>query len=142
MENKLILADKKVLNLGEEFNSKLTKTILSEIAKEGLHLRETECDVNFIIAGSGKVRKGEDYSQIQNFAVPYAELLQLALSKLNGVTLESIVNEYLNSDIDSKDFKKRASKALATIKGTKVQNFKGKVTVKDVQSLRVKTEIS
>jgi propanediol dehydratase small subunit len=54
-----------------------------------------------------------------------------ALTKLNGVTVESIVAEYLNTadqGIDLEALKTQAQAAVDTIKGTSMQQCNGKLT--------------
>lgn len=75
------------------------------------------------------LRVGEDYTQnIVGKAQPW-DLLAIALSKLNGVTVESIVREAL-SGVDTTEVKAQAKAAMATVKGETSTECKGKVTGK------------
>jgi len=110
----------------------MTKDIAKLIAKhvEELALnRGTEQKVSFTISGQFVAKKGEDYEQVTSFAVPYDKILAVALSKLNGVTVESIVKEAMSEDVDTTEIKKQASVALAKIKGQFVKRMSGKVTL-------------
>jgi predicted nucleotidyltransferase len=112
----------------------LAQTIAKEIAKANDQIdqnRTKEMLVEFTVTGKAVVKRGEDYEQVQSFAVPYDLLLAVTLSKLNGVTVESIVREALSTDIDPAQVKAQASEALAKIKGTAKRKTSGKITVKE-----------
>lgn len=68
---------------------------------------------------SGSIEMGEDYiRKVVQKACPWA-LLDVALSHLNGTTVESIVREALAADPKLvAEIKARADKAVASIKGT------------------------
>lgn len=73
---------------------------------------------------------GEDYeSHIVAKADPWL-LFATAMSKLNGVTVESIVREALESGLDAKEVKASASEAMASVKAPTLTSCKGKVTGK------------
>ena len=73
---------------------------------------------------------GEDYEQrIVGKAQPW-DLLAIALSKLNGVTVESIVREALGADVDATEIKAQAQAAMASVKAPTLTACKGKVTGK------------
>jgi hypothetical protein len=82
------------------------------------------------LALSGEVRCGEDYdSKIVAKACPW-KLLAVALSKLNGVTVDSIVAESeAIAAGDVKTIKKSAADAIAAIKAPTEKRCAGKVTV-------------
>lgn len=114
----------------------LAKTIAKEIAKSNAEIdnnRTKEMLVEFTVTGKAVVKRGEDFEQVQTFAVPYDLLLAVTLSKLNGVTVESIVREALSTDIDPSQVKAEASEALKKIKGTAMRKASGKITVKSDQ---------
>lgn len=76
------------------------------------------------------LKVGEDYEQrIALKADPWT-LLHVALSKLNGVTVESIVREALGGDLDVSEIKKSAQAAVAALTDTTMTPCKGKVTGK------------
>ena len=112
----------------------LVKLIAKEIAKTDSLVnlnRKTEVKVDFTISGSAIVKKGEDYEQISSFAVPYDRLVAVLLSKLNGVTLEAVLREAMDEDLDVSLVKAQASEALKRIKGTAVRASAGKLTITD-----------
>jgi len=79
---------------------------------------------------TGEVKVGSDYEQrVVAKADPWL-LLGVALSHLNGVTVESIVAEALNAELGTEDIKARADAAVAAVKATTVTACKGKVTHK------------
>ena len=79
---------------------------------------------------SGTLNVGEDYSQqIVEKADPWL-LLSVALSHLNGVTVESIVTEALTADPKLvKSLKAKAASAVAAVKAPTETECKGKVTL-------------
>lgn len=91
--------------------------------------RGKEIKVDFIISGQFVAKKGEDYEQVVSFGVPYDKILAVALSKLNGVTIDSILKEALEGDFDTTEVKQKAEKALAEIKGKSRRKMSGKVTL-------------
>jgi len=89
-----------------------------------------EYDINMIVRVRGSVKVGEDYEQnVVASAEPWA-LLAVALSKLNGTTISSIVREAENGGIDSEAVKREANAAIQTIKEKTKRPMKGKVTSK------------
>lgn len=108
------------------------KAVSKLIAKYVDHLeveREKEIKVKFNISGEFVARKGKDYSQDVSFAVPYDKIVLLLLSKLNGVTVESVLREALEGNFDSSVIKAEAEEALKKIKGESKRKCSGKVTV-------------
>lgn len=83
-----------------------------------------------LIDVTGTVTVGEDYEQrIVAKADPWT-LLAVALSKLNGVTVDAIVREALTADEKLvKSIKAQADTAMGTLKAETVTSCKGKVTV-------------
>lgn len=112
----------------------LVRLILKEIANTNefiLNNRETEQVVSFKIEGKAVVKKGNDYKQIISFALPYDKMIAVLMSKLNGITVESVVKEALESNLNESEIKKNAVKALAKFKGMAERECAGKVTVKN-----------
>lgn len=110
-----------------------------EIVKVALN-KGLKCDSDNISAGDheidaivhiqGVIRKGDDYEQtFWTMAKPEA-MLYVALSKLNGVTIDSIVREAMEADTDKVTiFKKKADEAVKTLKKAMgKKTAKGKVT--------------
>ena len=85
--------------------------------------------VDFLARVSGSFKVGEDYEQrLVAKADPFA-LLAVALSKLNGVTLDSLVREALEADPEEiKEIKARASEAIQALKAPTMSVCLGKVT--------------
>lgn len=77
---------------------------------------------------SYKLKVGNDYEQnIVAKADPWA-LLAVALSKLNGVTVDVIVRESVDGSISAETIKAEADAAIQKIKATTKSSCKGKVT--------------
>ena len=89
-----------------------------------------ENPVDFTVRVSGKLNRGADYdAKIVEKAEPWL-LLVVALSHLNGVTVESIVKEALTADPKLvENLKAEAKKAIETVKGPTNTTCNGKVTV-------------
>ena len=85
--------------------------------------------VDFLVRITGSFKVGEDYEQrLVAKADPFA-LLAVALSKLNGVTLEALVREALEADPEEiKEIKAQAAEAVQALKGPTMSPCKGKVT--------------
>lgn len=76
----------------------------------------------------GTVKRGEDTVGKVAAAVPWQRIAALAFSKLNGATVESIVREALDSNIDAEDFEKRAKDAVATLVTATTRPISGRTT--------------
>jgi hypothetical protein len=87
--------------------------------------------VDFMVQIKGLLVKGADYEgEIVAKADPWL-LLAVALSHLNGKTVDSIVKEALSADPALADsLKVQAQKALEAVKGPTKTNCNGKVTCK------------
>jgi hypothetical protein len=87
--------------------------------------------IDVTIRLTGQIKLGEEQMQkITQTAEPW-KLLTLALSKLNGVTIESLVRESDNlTDEQIEDVKAKAKDAVATIKGKTEKKIAGKMTGK------------
>jgi hypothetical protein len=83
---------------------------------------------DFWLHVSGALDVGSDYiRRVPQKACPW-NLFTVALSHLNGMTVESIVREALNADPDMvTDIKARADKAVAAIKGLTETTCAGRV---------------
>lgn len=102
-------------------------------ARELLSVGDHTVNETVTLTVSGLVRVGEDYSQnIVAKADPWT-LLAVALSHLNGQTIESITNEALQMDPKMvKSIKKSAEDAIAAVKAPTLTHCSGKVTTKDL----------
>lgn len=108
--------------------AKAIKEAQAKAARAAISAGEYQIDEWVHITGSVKV--GEDYEQrIVAKAQPW-DLLAVALSKLNGVTVEALVREALDGSIAAEEIKAQADAAMETIKGETVTTCKGKVTTK------------
>jgi hypothetical protein len=80
---------------------------------------------------SGSVKVGEDYEQRIVLKADPFKMLLVALSKLNGVTVESIVRESMQLEDPTAltAVKKEAKAAWVKVNQTTMTDCKGKVTV-------------
>jgi len=86
-------------------------------------------DVNFLVRLTGAVKIGEDYPKNQVNTIDWIGLTALALSKLNGVTVESLVEEYEKQDaVNIKEIKASAQAKVDELKGKTTQMDRGRVT--------------
>lgn len=87
-------------------------------------------DVDFTVRVKGSITKGEDYeSRVTQSASPW-KILAVALSKLNGITIESLVKESEAGEIDTSDLAKRADDAIGSLKESTLKTCSGKTTAK------------
>lgn len=121
----------------------ISETVIKALIKQWVQdnadfPREESRLVTFNIKGEVSVRQGEDYKQVINHTLPYQELLTLALSKLNGVTIESLMREALEQmenpafKAECGENKAKATQALTSLKGKAKRNCRGKVTFDSV----------
>lgn len=113
--------------------TELAKAIAQAIAKQCNEVesqRGEEFLVEYVLQGSAIIRKGFDSEAIVNAAVPYDKLLAVALSKLNGVTVESIVREALSGEVLTEDIKVQAQEAIDKFKGQSKKVVSGRTTIK------------
>ena len=104
----------------------LSKIKLPSGVRDDVHPGEYSGSVTVTLDYNLKV--GNDYEQnIVAKADPWA-LLSVALSKLNGVTIASIVRESVEGGISSETVKAEAEVAIQKIKATTKSPCKGKVT--------------
>jgi hypothetical protein len=110
----------------------LAKGIKSAIVKEASdNIDAGEYTINELIRVQGTVRKGEDSEQIVHMTVPHWKLIAVLFSKVNGVTMDSVVKEMLELDDDKATvIKQKAKDALDKVKGPAKQTTAGKVTTK------------
>jgi len=114
----------------------LAKLIAKEIAKSDKLVdtkRGQEIRVDFTLQGSAIVKKGEDFQQVHSFSLPYDAMIAVLLSKLNGVTIESVIREALCKDIATSEVKAQATAALKRIKKVAYKEMQGKLTLKETK---------
>ena len=113
-----------------------TLTLLAKAAaaaksatRDALPVGDTAVDSTLTLTVTGTVRCGDDYTQrIVAKADPWT-LLAVALSKLNGVTIDSLVSEALAADKATiKAIKAKAAEAIEAVKAPTTKDCKGKVT--------------
>lgn len=121
----------KTLAISKVIKDKAQKEARNQVGPGTYHV---DCTVRV----SGEIKVGEDYTQqIVAKADPWS-LLAVAMDKLNGVTLESIVAEATGEGVDTADLKERVADAMKEIKGETETECKGKVTTKlEVEELAV-----
>ena len=106
-------------------------------ARDALTVGDHAVDERVVLDVAGLVRVGEDFEQrVVAKADPWL-LLGVALSHLNGVTVESIVAEALAAEMSGKDIKAKADAAVAAVKAPTVTRCRGKVTTKVAGSVVV-----
>lgn len=82
----------------------------------------------------GEVKKGDPYiAEIAMRADPW-RLLAVALSKLNGVTIESIVRDSFR-ELDTEVIKEAASAAIKKIVAAQKEQLDGRITGKVIMEL-------
>ena len=102
----------------------------AKAARADLEVGSYTVDETVLINIAGTVKCGESYTQqVVAKADPWL-LLSVALSHLNGVTVESIVTEALAADPKLvKSLKAQAATAVAAVKAPTETTCQGKVTV-------------
>jgi len=77
---------------------------------------------------------GEDFRRRQTQTVPWQELFALALSKLNGVTAESLVREFMTAGAPATaEIKQQVTEAIEAIRGTTWEEQRGMVRLTDLE---------
>jgi hypothetical protein len=86
-------------------------------------------EVDFTVRIQGTFNRAEDHpTTLVQKAKPWS-LLALAMSKLNGVTVEALVTEFFDQDPGkTKDIEDRAKAAIKKIKGSTAGMANGSVT--------------
>lgn len=88
-----------------------------------------EYPIEMLVKITGKLKKGEKYEAPIHWSVDWCGLFATALSKLNGVTVESLVTEFLNAgEVKTEELKAKAEAAVNQIKGESMQTCNGKLT--------------
>ena len=90
-----------------------------------------EHHIDMLVRIFGTITKGKDYDSAVYQPIPFDQLFAIAMSKLNGVTIESIVREALDSDdIDASGVKDSVKEAIAALTDKAVKTCSGKTTAK------------
>jgi len=124
-------------NVGEIETYMIWKAFSSVADKDEIKAMIPERNMEGIIDKTIRIRfgftKGEDHETLSVQQAKPWRLLAVALNKLNGVTIESIVNEAERLDDDAEKLaKKDAELALAKIKSKTSKVIKGSVRVAGV----------
>lgn len=98
-----------------------------------------EYRVDTLVRIVGTVKVGEDYEQTVTASIPWQRLFEVALSKLNGVTIESIVRDALDSK-ESPEIKEAVQNAVSKLKAGAIRECKGKVTTNIVAIKQTKNQ--
>ena len=102
----------------------LSKYTLDKAVRGEIEPGKYEVDVYVRVQGT--VTVGKDYEANIVASIPALKLLAVALSKLNGVTIASLLREVGN--VDEAPVKKEAQDAVNAIKDGSKKTCKGKVT--------------
>lgn len=112
--------------------AKAVKPAQATKSSKGLSVGSHDFSVTVTI--SGTLNKGEDYEQNVPAKADSWGLLALALSKLNGVTVESLTKDFVAfSPENIKEVKKQAENAIQALKNATVSNCVGKITIPEMQ---------
>jgi hypothetical protein len=84
--------------------------------------------VDCLVRVKGTIKVGEDFEKKQTNKLDWIGLCALALSKLNGVTVESLIAEFEANGVDGKTIKKQAQEKIDALRDTTWQTTKGAVT--------------
>jgi hypothetical protein len=105
----------------------VSKFKLQKSVRNAIGAGDYEVDENIRVLGT--IRVGEDYDQDIVGKIPWITLLGVALSKLNGVSMKSLVREAFDAKgIDEEKIKSEAQAAINAIKSLGQTTCKGKVT--------------
>jgi hypothetical protein len=99
----------------------IQKAVIARIVKDE-EKKEASKDIKpgaykgeFMARVSYAFKRGEDFEKTIPAAAKPWKLLALALSKLNGVTVDSLVREAEAGTVEDNDIEKRANEAIAAI---------------------------
>ncbi len=108
----------------------LYKTIRKEDASEvSSKIPSGENKIDLLVRISGTLNKGKDFDQrVVAKAQPW-DLISVLMSKLNGVTLESVIKESLTVDPDKvTEIKEEAKEAMSKLKAPTLTRMNGRVS--------------
>lgn len=126
--------------------SKLIAKAIGNTLPEVENNRECVYNVRFNLSGSADVRLGEDYEQIHNASIDWQGAFMFAVSKLNQVSAEKVLIEYIANlelspqiDIIPAIEKEHLNNIVNTIKGYSTKVMRGKFTVanEDLRNISV-----
>jgi hypothetical protein len=101
----------------------------SDVKDASNELGAGEHHIDTLVRVKGTLKKGDDYEQVQHMKVDQWGMIAVLLSKLNGVTVESVVREINGVDKDAVTLiKKQAQEAMDKVKAPASVMTSGKVT--------------
>ena len=105
------------------------KSAVVSKASDGLEAGTYNIDT--LVRVKGTVTKGADFDQVQHMKVDQWGLIAVLLSKVNGVTIDAVVNEINGVDPDRiTEIKNAAQEAMDKVKAPAAARTAGKVTTK------------
>lgn len=108
--------------------SPLVLTAIHKAAGKPPKIEPGDHIIDFSASFKGHLRKGDDYeAKMVAKADPWA-LLAVALSKLNGVTIDSLIKQTENMTVEPNKIKKSANDAIAKLKEPTLTVCSGKTT--------------
>ena len=89
---------------------------------------------DFTIRVQGDLEKGKDFVQVHAPSLPKMAIIQNLLSRLNGVTIESVIRDIQQKQQFDRpgaeeEFEERAAKAWKAIAGTQKKTMNGRVSL-------------
>jgi len=105
-----------------------------------------EYEIDCLVHIQGIMKVGEDFEKRQTNKIDWIGLTALALSKLNGVTVESLIAEFEKSGVDGSIIKKQAQEKIDALRDSTMITSKGAVTtkltyeIKEAEKIQVETE--
>lgn len=99
------------------------------VSKASKKLKVGTYNIDTTVHVSGTINKGEDFEQVQHMKVDHWGMIAVLLSKVNGVTIESVVKEVNKADPEYvTTIKKEAQMAMDRVKKPATVLTDGKVT--------------
>lgn len=125
-----------VTGINEELTALLKAKLDRKLEVERPSVGEHSIDAKFIVELAGKMTVGEDYEQHATNKIDWMSLFAFALSKLNGQTIKSVIEEFEKDEkfsINEKRIKKTAQEVVDGIRGQTKEMFNGKVNTTKVK---------
>ena len=118
-------------------NTELAKHVLTKelkVDRDSITPGEYQIDEILMFHVKGNVKVGEDFEAKVPNKIDTWKLLAVAFNKLNGVTLDLILSEYMANGLDdqAKELKDVIQTKIEALKESTKQTNKGKITVKAI----------
>jgi hypothetical protein len=129
--------------LAEELTALLKAKIAKNLEVGTPSVGNHRIDAKFLVELTGKMTVGEDYEQHATNKIDWMSLFAFAVSKLNGQTVKSLVEEFEKANdfsINEKRIKKSAQEVVDGIRGKTKEMFNGKVNTTKVKAKVTKVE--